>query len=192
MLVVQIVGECCVIWVSIVTHQTPQGMTGKRLACAMGSSLIGCAPISQLLSQNFKGKYKKNQSHKISGKKIFVLIFTKIVRLFKHHDLLACVIVCSSCEKSWFRQPENTLLTHYSDRIRADVWPLCWQSCVCHTTLRRLGRRKQRNMKGDLFELKHHCLIWEFKKRRRRRHGRSRLKNELILYLRISRYSKVI
>ena len=47
------------------------------------------------------------------------------------------------------------------------------------TTLRRLGRRKQRNMKGDLFELKHHCLIWEFKKRRRRRHGRSRFKNEL-------------
>ena len=63
----------------------------KRLACARGSSLIGCAPISQLPSQNFKGKYKKNQSHKISGKKIFVLIFTKIVRLFKHHDLLARV-----------------------------------------------------------------------------------------------------
>lgn len=59
------------------------------------------------------------------------------------------------------------------------------------TTLRRLGRRKQRNMKGDLFELKHHCLIWEFKKRRRRRHGRSRFKNELILYLRVSQYSKV-
>ena len=166
----------------------------KRLACVRGSILIGCAPISQFPSKNFKGKYsKKNQSHKISERKNnFVLSFTKNVRLFKHHDLLACVIVCNSCEKSWFWQPENTLITHYSVRICADVWPLCWQSRVCHTTLRRLGRRKQRNAKGNLFELKHHCLIWEFKKRRRRRHGRSWLKNELILYLRISRYSKVI
>ena len=135
---------------------------------------------------------KKNQSHKISERKnYFVLSFTKNVRLFKHHDLLACVIVCNSCEKSWFWQPENTLITHYSVRICADVWPLCWQKGVCHTTLRRLGRRKQRNMKGNLFELKHHCLIWEFKKQRRRHHRRSRFKNELILYLRVSRYSKV-
>lgn len=88
---------------------------------------------------------KKNQSHKISERKNnFVLSFTKNVRFFKHHDLLACVIVCNSCEKSWFWQPENTLITHYSIRICADVWPLCWQNSVCHTTLRRLGRRKQR------------------------------------------------
>ena len=151
----------------------------KRLACARGSILIGCAPISQFPSQNFKWKYKKKPVSQNKRKKNFVLLFTKIVRLFKLHDLLACAIVCNSCEKSWFWQPENTPLTHYSVRICADVWPLCWQNGVCHTTLRRLGRRKQRNMKGDLFELKHHCLIWEFKKRRRRRHGRSRFKNEL-------------
>lgn len=164
----------------------------KRLACVRGSMLIGCAPISQFPSQNFKEKYKKRTSHKISErKKNFVLIFTKIVKLFKHHDLLACVIVCNSYEKSWFWQPENTVITHYSVRICADVWPLCWQKGVCHTTLRRLGRRKQRNMKGNLFELKHHCLIWEFKKQRRRHHRRSRFKKELILYLRVSRYSKV-
>ena len=118
----------------------------KRLACVRGSILFCCAPISQFPSKNFKGKYsKKNQSHKISERKNnFVLSFTKNVRLFKHHDLLACVIVCNSCENSWFWQPENTLITHYSVRICADVWPLCWQSRVCHTTLRRLGRRKQR------------------------------------------------
>ena len=56
----------------------------------------------------------------------FVLnLTTKNFTLLKHRDVFAYVLVCKSCEKTWFRQLESTPLGYYNVHTCADVWPLC-------------------------------------------------------------------
>lgn len=52
----------------------------------------------------------------------FVLnLTTKNFTLLKHRDVFAYVLVCKSCEKTWFRQLESTPLGYYNVHTCADV-----------------------------------------------------------------------
>ena len=47
----------------------------------------------------------------------FVLSFNrKVKRFLKHYVLLACVVVCNSCETTLFWRPESTPSSHYNVR----------------------------------------------------------------------------
>ena len=49
----------------------------------------------------------------------FVLnLTTKSFTLLKHRDVFAYVLVCNSCEKTWFRQLESTPLGYYAHTCR--------------------------------------------------------------------------
>lgn len=51
----------------------------------------------------------------------FVLSFNrKVKRFLKHRVLLACVVVCNSCETTLFWRPESTPFSHYNVRSCGD------------------------------------------------------------------------
>ena len=50
----------------------------------------------------------------------------------KQRKLFTCLVVCNSCVKTWFRQPESTPPCLYNVCAWLDIWPPCWKR---HRTL---------------------------------------------------------